>query len=75
MCIRDSVEAVKSGAIRKFIVMAGCDGRMRSRDYYTTFAAVSYTHLDVYKRQFFLYACYDLTILIHFFIVLQILPQ
>ena len=32
------VEAVKSGAIRKFIVMAGCDGRMRSRDYYTTFA-------------------------------------
>lgn len=30
------VEAVKSGAIRKFIVMAGCDGRMRSRDYYTT---------------------------------------
>lgn len=32
------VEAVKSGAIRKFIVMAGCDGRMRSRDYYTAFA-------------------------------------
>jgi hydroxylamine reductase len=32
------VEAVKSGAIRKFIVMAGCDGRMRSRDYYTDFA-------------------------------------
>ena len=32
------VEAVKNGAIRKFIVMAGCDGRMRSRDYYTTFA-------------------------------------
>lgn len=32
------VEAVKSGAIRKFIVMAGCDGRMRSRDYYTEFA-------------------------------------
>ena len=32
------LEAVKSGAIRKFIVMAGCDGRMRSRDYYTTFA-------------------------------------
>lgn len=32
------VDAVKSGAIRKFIVMAGCDGRMRSRDYYTSFA-------------------------------------
>ena len=32
------VEAVKSGAIRKFIVMAGCDGRMRNRDYYTRFA-------------------------------------
>ncbi len=32
------VEAVKSGAIRKFIVMAGCDGRMRSRSYYTDFA-------------------------------------
>lgn len=32
------VEAVKSGAIRKFIVMAGCDGRMRGRDYYTRFA-------------------------------------
>lgn len=32
------VEAVKSGAIRKFIVMAGCDGRMKSRDYYTDFA-------------------------------------
>ena len=31
-------EAVKSGAIRKFIVMAGCDGRMRGRDYYTAFA-------------------------------------
>ncbi len=33
------VEAVKSGAIRKFFVMAGCDGRMKSRDYYTEFAA------------------------------------
>ena len=33
------VEAVKSGAIRKFIVMSGCDGRMKSRDYYTDFAA------------------------------------
>jgi hydroxylamine reductase len=32
------VAAVKSGAIRKFIVMAGCDGRMKSRDYYTEFA-------------------------------------
>jgi len=32
------VAAVKSGAIRKFFVMAGCDGRMRSRDYYTEFA-------------------------------------
>jgi len=32
------VEAVKSGAIRKFVVMAGCDGRMKSRNYYTEFA-------------------------------------
>ncbi len=32
------VEAVKSGAIRKFVVMAGCDGRMKSRQYYTDFA-------------------------------------
>ncbi len=32
------VEAVKSGAIRKFFVMAGCDGRMKSRQYYTEFA-------------------------------------
>ena len=32
------VEAVKSGAIRKFVVMAGCDGRARSREYYTEFA-------------------------------------
>ena len=32
------VEAVKTGAIRKFFVMAGCDGRMMSRDYYTEFA-------------------------------------
>lgn len=32
------VAAVKSGAIRKFVVMAGCDGRMKSRDYYTDFA-------------------------------------
>lgn len=33
------VDAVKSGAIRKFVVMAGCDGRMRSREYYTDFAS------------------------------------
>lgn len=33
------VEAVKSGAIRKFIVMAGCDGRQKSRNYYTEFAS------------------------------------
>jgi hydroxylamine reductase len=33
------VEAVKSGAIRKFFVMAGCDGRQRERSYYTDFAA------------------------------------
>lgn len=33
------VEAVKSGAIKKFFVMAGCDGRMKSRDYYTDFAS------------------------------------
>ncbi|NTV18972.1 MAG: hydroxylamine reductase [Bacteroidales bacterium] len=32
------VEAVKSGAIRKFFVMAGCDGRMKDRNYYTEFA-------------------------------------
>ena len=32
------VEAVKSGAIKKFVVMGGCDGRARSRDYYTEFA-------------------------------------
>lgn len=32
------VEAVKSGAIRKFFVMAGCDGRHNSRTYYTDFA-------------------------------------
>ena len=32
------VEAVKSGAIRRFFVMAGCDGRMKSREYYTEFA-------------------------------------
>lgn len=32
------VDAVKSGAIRKFVVMAGCDGRMKKRNYYTEFA-------------------------------------
>ncbi len=32
------VDAVKTGAIKKFFVMAGCDGRMKSRDYYTQFA-------------------------------------
>lgn len=32
------VEAVKSGSIRKFVVMAGCDGRAKSREYYTEFA-------------------------------------
>lgn len=32
------VDAVKSGAIRKFVVMAGCDGRMKNREYYTEFA-------------------------------------
>lgn len=39
MAVADKVvEAVKSGAIRKFFVMAGCDGRMKSRSYYTDFA-------------------------------------
>ena len=33
------VDAVKSGAIKKFFVMAGCDGRMKNRNYYTDFAA------------------------------------
>lgn len=33
------VEAVQSGAIKQFFVMAGCDGRMKSRNYYTDFAA------------------------------------
>ncbi|WP_101772394.1 hydroxylamine reductase [Peptostreptococcus faecalis] len=32
------VEAVKTGAIKKFVVMAGCDGRHKSREYYTEFA-------------------------------------
>ena len=33
------VDAVKSGAIKQFVVMAGCDGRMKSRQYYTDFAS------------------------------------
>ena len=32
------VDAVKTGAIKKFVVMSGCDGRMKSRNYYTDFA-------------------------------------
>ena len=32
------IAAIKSGAIKKFVVMAGCDGRMKSRDYYREFA-------------------------------------
>lgn len=32
------IDAVKQGAIKKFVVMAGCDGRMKSRSYYTEFA-------------------------------------
>ncbi|MBQ9480150.1 MAG: hydroxylamine reductase [Selenomonadaceae bacterium] len=32
------IDAVKSGAIKKFVVMAGCDGRMKSRQYYADFA-------------------------------------
>ena len=32
------VEAVQSGAIKKFVVMAGCDGRQKGRSYYTDFA-------------------------------------
>jgi hydroxylamine reductase len=39
MALADKVvEAVKSGAIRKFVVMAGCDGRHKTRQYYTEFA-------------------------------------
>ena len=33
------VDAVKTGAIKKFFVMAGCDGRMKGRNYYTDFAS------------------------------------
>ena len=32
------IDAVKSGVIKKFVVMAGCDGRMKSREYYAEFA-------------------------------------
>lgn len=32
------IDAVKSGAIRRFVVMAGCDGREKGREYYTRFA-------------------------------------
>lgn len=32
------IDAVKAGKIRKFVVIAGCDGRMKSREYYTEFA-------------------------------------
>ncbi len=32
------IEAVKSGAIKRFVVMAGCDGRHKTRDYYTQVA-------------------------------------
>ena len=39
MALTDKVvDAVKSGAIKKFFVMAGCDGRMKSRTYYMEFA-------------------------------------
>lgn len=39
MALADKViDAVKSGAIKKFFVMAGCDGRMKSREYYSEFA-------------------------------------
>ena len=39
MALADKVvDAVKSGAIKKFVVMAGCDGRAKSRNYYTEFA-------------------------------------
>nr|WP_202903316.1 hydroxylamine reductase [Gorillibacterium massiliense] len=39
MSVADQVvDAVKTGAIKRFFVMAGCDGRMKSRNYYTEFA-------------------------------------
>lgn len=41
LSIADKIaEAVNSGSIKKFFVMAGCDGRMKSRDYYTEFAKI-----------------------------------
>lgn len=44
------VDAVKSGAIRKFVVMAGCDGRAKSRSYYTDFAhALPKRHRDPHR--------------------------
>jgi hydroxylamine reductase len=38
MVLNALVDLAKSGAIKKFVVMAGCDGRMKSRDYYSDFA-------------------------------------
>ena len=39
MALADKVvEAVKSGAVKRFVVMAGCDGRQKSREYYTQVA-------------------------------------
>lgn len=39
LALKDKViENVKNGSIKKFVVMAGCDGRMKSRSYYTEFA-------------------------------------
>jgi hydroxylamine reductase len=48
------IDAVKTGAIKKFFVMAGCDGRMKSREYYTDFAngpAQRHGHPDCRLRQ------------------------
>ena len=47
------VEAIKSGAIRKFVVMAGCDGRMRSREYYKEFAEKRDYKFNFLSDQFF----------------------
>ena len=45
------VDAVKSGAIRKFVVMAGCDGRAKSRSYYTDFRpGAPKRHRDPHRR-------------------------
>ena len=39
MALKDKIiDAVKSGAIKRFVVMAGCDGRHKTRDYYTQVA-------------------------------------